>query len=83
MRATEPDLTEVILTRAGVGPEGPARLERLRGRVVVVKYGGAAMVSPEGAEGFAGDLVLLHRAAVVVAATPRQQGGREQQGGGA
>jgi acetylglutamate kinase len=62
MRATEPDLTEVILTRAGVGPEGPARLERLRGRVVVVKYGGAAMVSPEGAEGFAGDLVLLHRA---------------------
>lgn len=62
MRATEPDLADEILARAGVGPEARARLEELRNRVVVVKYGGAAMVSAEGAEDFARDLVLLHRA---------------------
>ena len=64
MPATAPDACDEILARIGAPPAARPRIERLAGRVLVVKYGGAAMVSTEGADSFAGDLVLLHRAGV-------------------
>lgn len=66
MRATEPESAiDEILSRATAPETG--RLERLIGRVLVVKYGGAAMVSPGAADSFARDLVLLHEAGVHIA----------------
>jgi acetylglutamate kinase len=63
MRVTEPEsVIEEILSRT-TAPD-LHHLERLIGRVVVVKYGGAAMVTPEAATTFARDLVLLHQAGV-------------------
>ena len=69
MPATAPEpATEAVihrlLERASAGSGGRSRLDHLVGRVVVVKYGGAAMGSPIAAEEWAGDLVLLHDAGV-------------------
>lgn len=67
MPATAPDLERVLdelLARAAAPPAGLERLGELRGRVVVVKYGGAAMTVPEAAAAWAGDLVLLQQAGV-------------------
>jgi acetylglutamate kinase len=67
MPATGPDLETVLdelLARAAAPPAGLERLAALRGAVVVVKYGGAAMVAPESAAAWAGDLVLLQQAGV-------------------
>ncbi len=64
MTAPEAVIDEV-LARAAAPPGALRFLERLAGRVVVVKYGGAAMVSPEKAERWARDLVLLREAGVL------------------
>jgi len=50
--------------RARAFAEAPGCLAPLRGSVVVVKYGGAAMTAPELADSWARDVVLLHRAGV-------------------
>jgi acetylglutamate kinase len=47
-------------TRAAVLVEALPYIQRFRGRVVVVKYGGNAMVDPELATSFAQDVVLMH-----------------------
>ena len=67
MPATGPNLERVLdelLARATAPPAGRARLAGLRGATVVVKIGGAAMVVPEAAASWAGDLVLLQQAGV-------------------
>ncbi|MEV7682164.1 acetylglutamate kinase [Streptomyces sp. NPDC088341] len=46
------------------GFPAPAALERLRGRTVVVKFGGSAMVDEELTRAFADDVVRLRRAGV-------------------
>ena len=74
MRATEPDplpaetgtILAELLARAEAAPAG---LEGLRDRVVVVKYGGAAMGDRETMERWARDLILMQAAGVRVAVT--------------
>ncbi len=51
-------------TRAGVLVEALPYLRRFHGAVVVVKYGGNAMVDPALADQFAADVVLLHAVGV-------------------
>ncbi len=46
--------------RAALLAETLPYLKRWRNKVVVVKYGGNAMTSPELATGFAGDIALMH-----------------------
>jgi acetylglutamate kinase len=69
MRGIEPErsaapegVVQELLDRAGNPAAGVDRLRGLRDAVVVVKYGGAAMVSTDAAVSFARDVVLLHRA---------------------
>lgn len=71
MRATGPEplaapeaVIDEVLARAAAPPAALEHLRRLVGHVVVVKYGGAAMVSPEMATLWARDLVLLHHVGV-------------------
>lgn len=67
MPATGPDLEKArdeLLARAAAPSDGRARLVELRGATVVVKIGGTAMVGPEAAGSWAGDLVLLQQAGV-------------------
>jgi acetylglutamate kinase len=66
MRATGPEaltapeaVIDEVLARAAAPPSALRHLAQLAGHVVVVKYGGAAMVAPEKAERWARDLVLL------------------------
>ncbi len=47
------------MTKAGVLVEALPYIQRFRGRVVVVKYGGAAMTDPQLATLFAQDVVLM------------------------
>ena len=51
---------EAAETRAAVLVEALPYIQRFRGRVVVVKYGGNAMVDPALATSFAEDVVLMH-----------------------
>ena len=51
---------EAAETRAAVLVEALPYIQRFRGRVVVVKYGGNAMTDPDLAHRFAEDMVLLH-----------------------
>jgi acetylglutamate kinase len=65
--APDPAVTAVVeelMERAAAGPDGSALLDGLVGRIVVVKYGGAAMSAPAAAAEWARDLVLLQRAGV-------------------
>jgi len=74
MRATEPDplptktgaiLSELLARARGI----PTGLDGLRNRVVVVKYGGAAMGNRETMERWARDLALMQAVGVRVAVT--------------
>ena len=51
---------ETAQERAAVLVEALPYIQRFRGRVVVVKYGGNAMVDPALATSFAEDIVLMH-----------------------
>ena len=51
---------EVAEARAAVLVEALPYIQRFRGKVVVVKLGGNAMVDPELAGTFAEDIVLMH-----------------------
>jgi acetylglutamate kinase len=53
-------LTAAAQQRAAVLVEALPYIQRFRGRVVVVKYGGNAMVDPALAATFAEDVVLMH-----------------------
>ncbi len=71
MRATGPEpltaseaVIDEVLARAAAPPAALRHLEELAGHVLVVKYGGAAMTSPEKAARWARDLVLLHEVGV-------------------
>jgi acetylglutamate kinase len=58
-------MTEIFLTaeqKAAVLLEALPWLSRFRGAVIVVKYGGNAMTSPELSESFAADMVFLRAA---------------------
>ncbi len=61
---THSENPEPVLTsphrRASVLVEALPYIQRFRGRIVVVKYGGNAMVDPELALRFAEDIVLMH-----------------------
>ena len=52
--------TDAASQRAAVLVEALPYIQRFRGRVVVVKYGGNAMVEPSLATSFAEDIVLMH-----------------------
>jgi acetylglutamate kinase len=53
-------VTSAAAARAAVLVEALPYIQRFRGRVVVVKYGGNAMVDPALATTFAEDVVLMH-----------------------
>jgi acetylglutamate kinase len=60
---TDPSTAEISVTpheRAALLVEALPYIQRFRGRVVVVKYGGNAMVDPALATTFAEDVVLMH-----------------------
>ncbi len=60
MMPTTPSPRETAEARAAVLIEALPYIQRFRGRTVVVKYGGNAMVDPGLAATFAEDVVLMH-----------------------
>ncbi len=52
--------TPAVIDKARVLIEALPYISRFSGKVVVVKYGGGAMVDPDFARSFAGDVALMH-----------------------